>query len=238
MSSTSNLLKINTLQLKPTRRLPENLDARANTFGLEANLNRLDYRLNPRRGWSVKGRAGAGFREVLRNADILKLDDGQAGFANQYDSLTGRNSTLRANGRLEFFQPFFKNTTLRLGLAGGGIFSKKPIMANEQTRLGGQKTLRGYTEESVFATRWLVSTVEYRLLTGENSYLAAFADYGYVENLTNRTRQFLHPLGLGAGMSFEAKAGVFGLFAAVGRQPGRAVDWRAAKFHLGYLSLF
>ena len=109
---------------------------------------------------------------------------------------------------------------------------------NEQTRLGGQKTLRGYDEESVFATRWLVGTLEYRLLIGPNSYLAAFGDYGYVENLTNRARQFLHPLGLGAGMSFETKAGVFGLFAAVGRPPGGAFDLRAAKFHLGYLSLF
>ncbi len=237
-NSSSNLLKINELQIKSTRRLPENLDARANTFGLETNLNRLDYRFNPRRGWSAKIRAGAGFRQVLRNSDILKLDDGLANFSAQYDSLTGKNPTARTSGKLEFFQPFFKNTTLKIGLAGGGIFSKKAIVMNEQSRIGGQRTLRGYDEESVFATRWLVGTLEWRLLIGSNSYFAAFGDYGYVENLTNRTAQFLHPLGLGVGMSFETKAGIFGLSMAVGRPEGGAVDFRAAKFHLGYLSLF
>lgn len=235
---SSNLLKINELLIKSTRRLPENLDARANTFGLEANLNRLDYRFNPRRGWSAKIRAGAGFRQVLRNEDILNLGDAQADFSAQYDSLTGRNTNARTSGKLEFFQPFFKRSTLKIGLAGGGIFSKKPILMNEQTRIGGQKNLRGYDEESVFATNWLVGTLEWRLLIGPNSYLAAFGDFGYVENLTNRASQFLHPLGLGAGMSFETKAGIFGLSMAVGKPEGGPVDWRAAKVHLGYLSLF
>jgi hypothetical protein len=40
-------------------------------------------------------------------------------------------------------------------------------------------------------------------------------------------------------MNFETKAGIFGISIAVGRQDSSAgVDFKAAKFHLGYVSLF
>jgi hypothetical protein len=85
----------------------------------------------------------------------------------------------------------------------------------------------------------VVGTAEWRLLIGQNSFLAAFADWGYLENITARTRVFLRPLGFGAGLNFETRAGIFGINMAVGRRdPGQAVNFRAAKFHLGYVSLF
>lgn len=73
----------------------------------------------------------------------------------------------------------------------------------------------------------------------KNSFLAAFTDYGYLENLTNRNRLFLRPWGLGAGLNFETTLGIFGINVAFGRRDtGQSIDWRAAKFHLGYVSLF
>jgi hypothetical protein len=46
-------------------------------------------------------------------------------------------------------------------------------------------------------------------------------------------------MGLGAGLNFETKAGIFGISAAVGRRDvGQSFDFRATKFHLGYVSLF
>jgi hypothetical protein len=46
-------------------------------------------------------------------------------------------------------------------------------------------------------------------------------------------------LGAGAGLTFETKAGIFGISLAVGRRDvGQSMDLRATKFHLGYVSLF
>jgi hypothetical protein len=73
----------------------------------------------------------------------------------------------------------------------------------------------------------------------QNTYMAAFADVGYLENITRTVRTFQRPLGFGVGMNFETGAGVFGISAAVGRgNPGEGLDVRAAKVHIGYISIF
>lgn len=241
-NKSSSLQKVDTASIRSARALPPNLDLRLNGFGLETGLNRLDYRFNPRKGWAVSLKAVAGFNEVRRNSQIESLrdpEDPDFRFSSLYDSVAGPRARLRLESRVELYIPFFARSTLKLGIRGGGIFSEKPIFANEQYRLGGNKIQRGFDEESLFASRFAVATAEFRLLLDLNSYLSVFTDYGYLENETDRIRLYLRPLGIGAGLNFETQAGIFGISVAVGRRDnGQPVDFRAAKFHLGYVSLF
>ncbi len=241
-NKTSSLQKVDTLAVLASRQLPANLDFRQNGFGLESSFTRLDYRFNPRRGWSISIKAVAGFNTLRRNTQIENLRDAadpDFSFSTLYDTLAGRAARYRAEFRGEVFIPVFVRSTIKIGLRGGGIFSEKPVFANENYRLGGNKLLRGFDEESLFATRFVVSTAEWRLLLGPNSFLSAFADWAYLENLSTQNRLFLRPLGIGAGLNFETRAGIFGISAAVGRRDvGQSVDFRATKFHLGYVSLF
>jgi len=241
-NKSSSLQKVDTLTVRASRQLPPNLDYRQNGFGIESSFSRLDYRYNPRQGWSLTLKAVAGFNNVRRNTQIENLSDPadpSFDFSTLYDSVVGRAARYRAELRGEIFIPVFMRSTIKIGLRGGGIFSEKPVFANENYRLGGNKLLRGFDEESIFATRFVVGTAEWRLLLGPNSFLSTFADWAYLENLTGQNRIFLRPLGLGAGINFETRAGIFGISAAVGRRDvGQSVDFRATKFHLGYVSLF
>jgi outer membrane protein assembly factor BamA len=241
-NKSSSLQKVDTAIILSTRTLPPNLDLRQNGFGIEAGVNRLDYRFNPRRGWAISIKAAAGFNTVLRNSQIEALrDPGHPDFrfSSLYDTITSKSTRFRLESKVEYYIPFFARSTLKLGIRGGGIFSEKPVYANEQYRIGGNKIQRGFDEESLFATRYAVGTAEFRLLLDLNSYLAVFTDYGYLENETDRVRLYLRPLGVGAGLTFETQAGIFGISVAVGRRDnGQPVDFRAAKFHLGYVSLF
>lgn len=241
-NKSAALQKIDTANVRQTRRLPANLDYRQNGFGLEMSMARLDYRFNPRKGWLVNLKGSAGFSRVLRNTLIESLEDpGDPTFryASLYDSLTERSNRFKLETRLEYYVPLFTRSTIKLAFRAGGIFSSQAVFANEQYRLGGNKLLRGFNEESLLATRFAVAMAEWRLLIGRNSFLGVFSDWGYLENLTSRTRVFLRPLGLGAGLNFETQAGIFGINVAAGRQDtGLGIDFRALKFHLGFVSLF
>lgn len=242
-NTTSTLLSLNSAQLlaQQPHALPENLDFRNATFGLESSLQRLDYRFNPRKGWSIWARAGAGIKTIRKNNDILQLSDPTDptfDFGTLYDSLDLRSYQYKLDLKLEGFLPLFKRSTLRLALQGGSVFSKQSISRNEQYRIGGNRLLRGFDEESLFATRYAVATLEYRLLTGRNAFLSLFGDYGYLDNTTRSVRLFDRPLGLGAGITFETGVGVFGISLAVGKQQNNPFDFRSVKTHLGYVSYF
>ena len=234
----ANNLIINRLKIEQTRRLPSTLDVSTNTLGLEFMKQQLDYRFNPRRGWAILLRGGAGIRKVRPNSDILDIKDPTFDFKTLYDTVTLRSFQYRLDNKTEFYLPVLKRSVLKLAVTSGWLFTSSPISQNEQYRIGGNRLLRGFDEESIFATKYALGTLEYRLLIGRNSYLYTFGDIGYIENKTRTTQRTDTPLGFGAGITFETNVGLFGVTLAVGQQEGNPVDFRNVKTHFGYVSLF
>ncbi|MEL7426310.1 MAG: hypothetical protein AAFN81_25170, partial [Bacteroidota bacterium] len=72
--------------------------------------------------------------------------------------------------------------------------------------------------------------------------LYAFYDLARVDNeslsTVENTNTVLWYQGIGAGITFETRAGLFGLSLAFGKQEGLAFDFGAPKVHFGYVSLF
>jgi len=237
---TTNLLTVNESQIIAAKKLPAELDLTNSIFGLEYNLQKLDYRFNPRKGWGTLLRVGAGFKRIKENNLIIGLETSDPDFTFQslYDSLTLRTFQYQLEGKIEKYFPVFKRSTIKGSITSGWILSQSPIFRNEQFRLGGNRLLRGFDEESIFTTNYVIGTIEYRLLIGQNSFLFAFGDYGYVENITIDSREYDTPVGVGAGITFETKIGVFAFSLAVGKQQGNPFDLRSVKSHFGYVSYF
>jgi outer membrane protein assembly factor BamA len=237
----ANNLIINSLQIIDSKKLPPTLDVTTNMFGLEFQRQTLDYRFNPRRGLLGILRGSAGIRQVKRNSDILSLKDPNKpkfDFSTLYDTITLRNFQYRIDLKTDIFLPILKRAALKIGVTSGVLLTATPISQNEQYRIGGSRLLRGFDEESLFATRYVVGTLEYRLLIGRNSYLYAFGDAGYLQNITRTTQTSDTPIGFGAGITFETKVGLFGVTLAVGKQAANPLDLRNVKTHFGYVSLF
>lgn len=231
-TTASNLLTVDTVAIRQGR-FPSQLDVRNRAFGLEANWQALDYRFNPRRGWVAVAKGSAGVRKIERNQAILQVSE------SFYDTLPGRAFRFTLDGRLERYFPVMQRSTVKLAARSGAIFSQEKIYQNEQFRIGGNKLLRGFDEESIFATLYSVFTLEYRLLVGRNSYFYAFGDYAYLEDRRIGLKtEYDRPLGFGSGLTFETTAGVFGISLAVGRLSGEPLDFRNPKVHFGYVSVF
>jgi hemolysin activation/secretion protein len=84
----------------------------------------------------------------------------------------------------------------------------------------------------------MVLTAEYRLLTGQNSYLYTFWDGSWVRNqsqFSNNTSLFW---GAGMGATLDTKAGIFNVAFAVGKREDVPINFRQIKIHFGYLNFF
>ena len=225
---TLSLLSTSALQFSTV--LPPYADVNTTLYGIGFKSEKLDYRLNPRKGFSFNITASAGKKEIKINP---KLDE------NLYTGIKLNTVQYSAESELSFYFPVFKRAVIKTGLQGAYLLSEN-IFANELFRIGGLKSLRGFDEESILASAFGILTLEYRYLLEENSYLFLFADGAYYENGSRANSLLIHdtPFGFGAGISFSTKAGIFSLNYALGSQKNNPIDLKGGKVHFGIVNYF
>ncbi|MGB0930326.1 MAG: BamA/TamA family outer membrane protein, partial [Chitinophagales bacterium] len=235
-NTSSNLLSVNESQIINRQELPNTLDVRRNLYGLEYNWEQLDYRLNPRKGTFLNLKGAIGNKRVKENNAILEIAETQPNldFKAQYDALNENPVRYRLQYEIGKYWKLGDRVTFKNSLAGG-IQSKRDTLQNELFRIGGNKLLRGFDEQSILSVAYHVLSLELRLLTSQNAYLFTFWDGALTQNETAVTDI---PFGFGGGVTFQTKAGVFGLTYALGREQGNRVNLRAGKVHFGYVNYF
>ncbi|OWY20534.1 hypothetical protein C7N43_13815 [Sphingobacteriales bacterium UPWRP_1] len=236
---TSVLLTIDSLKLAATRRLPDVLDVANTLYGIELNREHLDYRFNPRKGYVLNVVAGAGTKKVKASLPVLNIGETlEIDFKSQYDSLNNRSRfQYRFALRADKYWSIGQRSVIKTGI-GSALLGNRQLLQNELLRIGGNRLLRGFDEESIWASFYAVATLEYRFLLSQNSNAFLFVDAANVQNKSRNTNTTDYPFGFGLGANLETKAGIFGLMYALGRQQGNPLNVRQGKIHFGYVNYF
>ncbi len=236
-TSSSRLLTVDTNAILASKKLPSSLDYSRFQVGLESLYQQLDYLFNPRKGYAAWLRIGVGQKAVKRNAKIVNLSRSDFDTNLLYDTTAQNTQQLRVEGKLEKYWPLSKYSCLKTVIQGAAVVTEGSVYQNENYRIGGNAIMRGFNEASIFATSYLISTLELRYLTSQNSYFYVFGDAGFTENKSQSVvqNQFY---GLGAGITFDTSIGIFGISIAVGKQDSAPFDFRSTKIHFGYVNLF
>ena len=230
--NNSNLINLDTNLIKRIQRLPGMLDLRSSNIGLEWLLNRTDNVLNPRKGAELGLSFSGGVRTILRNNNLI-----QSSLTKLYDSIDLRTTQFRFSSRFNKYIRIGRQATLKTGLQAGWLEGSR-LLLNELFQLGGIKTLRGFDEEFLYASRYWIGTVEYRYLLNSNSYLYSFADLGRISRPLTAGRFTGTYAGLGFGISLSAGAGQLNLAYAAGKNNDMPINFRESKLHFGFISLF
>ena len=238
-TGSTRLITVNEAQLISSRALPANADIRTKSFGLEGIVSRVDYRLNPRKGWLAKLIGSASIRDFLKNNTVEQTFDPTRSetFAYLYDSIDLRSYRFQIAGDASYFIPLGKRITLSTRYRGGVMMSKQNLYRNEVFQIGGFQLLRGFDEGSLFVNNYHIGTLEPRYLLSQNSYFFLFSDFGTIyRNYPGLDRRD-NPFSIGLGMVFETKAGLFNMAYAAGTLEG-GIQFRNSKIHFGYVSFF
>jgi outer membrane protein assembly factor BamA len=239
-SQRTNVLTVDTNQVLMTKKLPDLADLSSLNFGVMYSLVKTDYRFNPRKGTETMMNVAVGTRKLKENEAIINMhdpNDPTFEYASLYDSVDTKSYQFRIRIDAAHYFPISRASTFKTA-AQFGLFQSQTIFRNELFQIGGYKLLRGFDEESIFASQFLVLTGEYRYLIGQNSYLFGFADFGWIRNAQPEPDIKNHFFGTGLGIAFETKAGVFNISYAVGKRNDTQFDLRQSKIHLGFLTFF
>jgi len=219
---------ISTWGLENTVVLPPYADVTSYLYGLGIQFNNLDYYFNPLQGWDIRSRVGIGSKKIHRNPALPDQ---------VYESVRETSTQLKGTAEIRFFQSLGGRFTLHVASRTGYIMNDD-LFANELFRLGGIKTLRGVDENSIYASFYSLGTIETRFLFERNSSVFLFFDGGYYEQSLADDFVADFPLGFGAGINMQTRAGIFSLNYALGKQFDNPVNIGNAKIHIGYINRF
>ncbi len=229
---------VDTNYVKTTKTLPPNIDVSSTNLGMEYSWNNTNYRFNPTTGNEATFIATAGIRQIKKNNDILSLKDPLFNYASLYDTLKASSYQLRFKLIASHYFAMGKKSTLKATMASG-IFTSPSIFRNELFQIGGNKIMRGFDEESIYATQYAVTTAEYRTITGLNSYIFTFIDVGFVKNRYQQINISNTFSSAGLGLLFDTKKGLLNISYALGKRNDVPFNLRtASKIHIGYVNYF
>ncbi len=209
--------------------LPAFTDISATFYGIGGFISRLDNKITPIRGYRCYIQAGLGERS-LNKTQNFNPDD--------IPDFAGNATQFKLQADLNYYLNLWQKSVLYFRNQSAALIGTK-LFTNEAFRIGGFKVLRGFDEQSILASSYLVQTLEYRYMIEKNSFLFTFFDQALINQDINSINNALrNPFGFGAGINFQTKIGIASLSYALGKQPNNPINLQNGKIHFGLVNYF
>ncbi len=190
-----------------------------NSYGLSLQHKRINYLPNPSKGFSLYIETSIGNRTIKKENTALE-----------------KSYVYKSIFQFVSYIPITNRNIIKVGV-NFESYTSSTIFQNERYRFGGLNSLRGFNEEELFASTKLITSLEYRFLLDKNSNAFIFYDQGIYEDNT-LTYKIDNPFGVGAGISFGSRIGIFSISYALGKQENNPFEFRNGKIHFGYITYF
>jgi hypothetical protein len=107
---------------------------------------------------------------------------------------------------------------------------------NELFRFGGVNSIRGFAENSLLASRFVVLQTEYRYILDANLYANTVIDIGNYKDRLNNVNENI--VGYGVGIGLKSKAGIFNLIIANSISNVQESTFSNTRIHINFTSFF
>ncbi len=232
------------------------------TFTTVNQAAKLHYQINPRHNifTGIKTTESNNLLNIDTSANFEDYKSNFISFGYEFSKPQINNLLFPVNSNLRFEADFGKrkhlNTTekqtlinfdafkiinlnrknsLYTRVAGTSLISNT-YFENELFRFGGINSIRGFNENSLFATSYILLNSEYRLQLSNTIYIHSIIDVGYLENKITKVNEKL--IGFGFGLGILSKAGLFKLNYANGKNQDQIFKFSNSQVHISLTSNF
>jgi hemolysin activation/secretion protein len=229
---------IDTNAIRQQKKLPDIIDVKSVNAGINYEYRNTNYKFNPIKGNEINLNVLTGIKNIQKNNDVLSLKSPTYNYENLYDSIKLKSYQLKIKLAAAHYFQLSKSSTFKAAI-NVGIYNSPNIFRNEVFQIGGYKLLRGFDEESIYATQYGVLTAEYRFLNSLNSYIFGFLDAGSIKTRYQSINSNNSFTSAGIGIVLQTKAGLLNLSLALGKRDDVPFNLRqASKIHFGYINYF
>ncbi|WP_298555396.1 ShlB/FhaC/HecB family hemolysin secretion/activation protein [uncultured Algibacter sp.] len=158
----------------------------------------------------------------------------ETGFGERNSSKNKEKQSQLSIDALKIFNLNKKNS-FYIRLNGSNLISDT-YFENELLRFGGINSIRGFEENSLFATLYSFINTEYRFQLNNSIYIHSIIDAGYFENKIQKTKKKL--FGYGFGFGIITKSGLLKLNYANGKTENTKFKLSNSKIHISLTANF
>ena len=121
---------------------------------------------------------------------------------------------------------YFRNKT--------ALLNSTNYFDNELFRIGGNKSIRGFNEQSIFVKNYLLQNIEFRYQTSKSSYMYTITDLALIT--TTNSKEKLYSFGL--GYLFNSNNSQINISTAVGTNTKNPLDFKNTQFFVNWVNFF
>ncbi|MFT4646058.1 MAG: hypothetical protein ACI8ZX_002482 [Planctomycetota bacterium] len=115
-----------------------------------------------------------------------------------------------------------------------GLLESENYFDNELLRIGGNNSIRGFNEQSIFVKNYILQNIEYRYTTSADSYLYTITDLAIIS--TNQNKEKLYSLGI--GYLFNTNNSQINISTAIGSNSKNSLDFKNTQFFVNWINFF
>lgn len=211
-----------------SKTLPPDIDIDWDKLNIAFDFARYDYRLNPTKGFKIQSIFQPGIRRIR---PITELPD------SLYKDFDLRSFQSYAYIEWEQYIRLHPKWTFYYQTKFAYQYSKTRFY-NDLLRIGGNNSLRGFDEASIYTNGYGIANMEFRFLFERNSNLFVFANGGFAEQALYKSYEGNWLYGFGAGLRFGTKAGILNLAYGLGAKNSEPIKFANSKIHVGFMGVF
>jgi hypothetical protein len=121
---------------------------------------------------------------------------------------------------------YFRNKT--------ALLNSTNYFDNELFRIGGNSSIRGFNEQSIFVKNYSIQNIEFRYQTSKSSYLYTITDLALIS--TTNSKEKLYSFGL--GYLFNSNNSQINISTAVGTNTKNPLDFKNTQFFVNWVNFF
>jgi outer membrane protein assembly factor BamA len=221
---------ISTTQYQEATTIPDLADFNVSYFSLGfSSLNKRVLNYGSKKKWGTILEAALGSKVIKENSELN---------SELYNDIDLKSIQFSGIAALEGIYTFPSKPYALFGKLSGGLMINDQLFLNDLFRLGGLNSLRGFNENTFYASNYLIGTIEIQAYFNKDSRIFAFMDYGYLQYSLSNTDFSDQPFGTGIGLAIESGDGLFSFVYAIGKSEEQPLSLRYSKIHFGYKAVF
>ena len=179
---------------------------------------------------------GLGYQYTMPKNDLFRNNIFFLNINPSFGNRKSENNSFRQiklEGTISYLLDISKRSSIYLKNKTGVLNSENYIQ-NELFRIGGNNSIRGFNEQSIFVKDYVIQNIEYRYLLSNDAFVYSITDLALITT-PNTTEKLM---GLGIGYLFNTNNAQINISTTLGTDSRNPINFKNTQLFINWINFF